>query len=164
MPSDDQPKPGESITLDTLQHDILIPQIQAFLDATNDPQAREVYEALKRAIESLEVPADLQLRLGAIVEVALTSGRVRRLFGPAAELSLNALFLKTPRGREVAQSLAKLNKALATLKGQSVEQITSTQRSPGAYSLTVKTNNCQLVIRFEQSGVRVESLEVDLNR
>ena len=164
MASDDQPGAGESITLDTLQRDILIPQIQAFLDATNDPQAQEVYLALKAAIESLEVPLDLQPRLGAIVEVALTSGRVRRLFGPGAELSLNALFLKTPRGREIAQSLAELNKALASLKGQTVEQIASTQRSPGAYSLTVKTNNCQLVIRFEQSGVRGESLEVDLDR
>jgi hypothetical protein len=164
MASDDQPKPGESITLDSLQHDILIPQIQAFLDATNDPQARDIYLALKMAIESLEVPSDLQPRLGAIVEVALTSGRVRRLFGPGAELSLNAVFLKTPRGREVAQSLTELNKALATLKGQTVEQITSTQRSPGAYSLTVKTSGCQIVIRFEQAGVRVESLEVDLNR
>ena len=164
MASDDQPAPGESITLDSLQHDILVPQIQAFLDATNDPQAREVYLALKTAIESLVVPADLQRRLGAIVEVALTSGRVRRLFGPGAELSLNALFLKTPRGREVAQSLAELNKALASLKGQTVEQITSTQRSPGAYSLTVKTSGCQIVIRFEQAGVRVESLEVDLDR
>ena len=164
MASDDQPKPGESITLDSLQHDILIPQIQAFLDATNDPQAREVYLALKTATESLEVPTDLQLRLGAIVEVALTSGRVRRLFGPGAELSLNALFLKTPRGREVATSLAELNKALATLKGQTVEQIASTQRSPGAYSVTVKTSGCQIVIRFEQAGVRVESLEVDLDK
>ncbi|WP_425161955.1 hypothetical protein [Candidatus Binatus sp.] len=164
MVSDDQPKAGESITLDTLQRDILIPQIEAFLDATTDPQAREVYLSLKTAIESLEVPSDLQPRLGAIVEVALTSGRIRRLFGPAAELSLNALFLKTPRGREVAISLAELNKALATLKGQTVEQITSSQRSPGAYSLTLKTNNCQIVIRFEQSGVRVESLDVDLER
>jgi hypothetical protein len=164
MPSDDQPKPGESITLDSLQHDILVPQIQAFLDATNDPQAREVYLALKTAIESMEVPADLQLRLGAIVEVALTSGRIRRLFGPAAELSVNALFLKTPRGREVAISLAELNKALASLKGQTVEQITSTQRSPGAYSLTLKTSGCQIVIRFEPAGVRVESLEVNLDR
>src|SRR5258708_10874951 len=163
MASDDQPGAGESITLDTLQHDILIPQIQAFLDATNDPQAREVYLALKTAIESLEVPPDLQLRLGAIVEVALTSGRVRRLFGPGAELSLNALFLTTPRGREVAQSLAELNKALATLKGQTVEQITSTQRSPDAYSLTVKTSACQIVIRFEHACVRGESLEVGLN-
>ena len=164
MASEDQPKPGESITLDTLQRDILLPQVQAFLEVTNDPQARETYLGLKTAIEALEVPSHLERRLGAIVEVALTSGRVRHLFGPAAELSLNALFLKTPRGREVAQSLTELNKALATLKGQTVEQITSTQRSPGAYSLTVKTNNCQLVIRFEQSGVRVESLEVDLNR
>ncbi|MGB8413798.1 MAG: hypothetical protein WCE23_13330 [Candidatus Binatus sp.] len=162
MASDDQPQAGESITLDSLQRDILIAQIQAFLDATIDPQAREVYLSLKSAIESLEVPADLQLRLGAIVEVALTSGRVRRLFGPGAELSLNALFMKTPRGREVAQSLAELNKALATLKGQTVEQITSTQRSPGAYALTLKTSGCQIVIRFEQAGVRVESLDVDL--
>ena len=154
----------ESITLDTLQRDVLIPQVQAFLDATNDPQARDIYRALKSAVESLAVPAELQLRLGAIVEVALTSGRVRRLFGPAAELSLNALFLKTPRGREVAISLAELNKALASLKGQTVEQITTTQRNPGAYSLTLKTSGCQLVIRFEQSGVRVESLEVDLDR
>ena len=164
MASDDQPKPGESITLDALQRDVLVPQIQAFLDATSDPQAREIYEALKASIESLEVPADLQLRLGAILEVALTTGRVRRLFGPAAELSLNNLFLKTPRGREVAQSLAELNKALASLKGQTVEQITSTQRSPGAYAITVKTSGCQIVIRFEQAGVRVESLEVDLDR
>jgi hypothetical protein len=164
MPSDDQPKPGESLTLDTLQRDVLVPQIQAFLDATADPQAREVYLTLRNAIESLEIPADLQPRLGAIVEVALTSGRVRRLFGPAAELSLNSLFTKTPRGREVAQSLSELNKALATLKGQTVEQITSSQRSPGAYSLTLKTSNCQLVIRFEQAGVRVESLELDLDR
>jgi hypothetical protein len=163
MPSDDQPKPADSLTLDTLQRDILVPQIQAFLDATTDPQAREVYLTLKTAIESLEVPPDLQLRLGAIVEVALTTGRVRRLFGPAAELSLNALFLKTPRGREIAQSLSELNKALATLKGQTVEQITSSQKSPGAYSLTVRTSGCQIVIRFEQAGVRVESLEVDLD-
>jgi hypothetical protein len=164
MASDDTPASGESIALDTLQRDILIPQIQAFLDATNDPQAREVYLALKTAVESLAVPADLQLRLGAIVEVALTSGRVRRLFGPAAELSLNALFTKTPRGREVAQSLAELNKALASLKGQAVEQIAASQRAPGAYSMTVKTSGCQIVIRFEPSGVRVESLEVDLDR
>ena len=163
MASDDQPKPAESITLDTLQRDVLLPQIQAFLDATTDPQARDVYLTLKSAIESQEVPPDLQLRLGAIVEVALTSGRIRRLFGPAAELSLNSLFLKTPRGRAIAQSLAELNKALASLKGQTVEQIASSQRSPGSYSLTVKTIACQLVIRFEQAGVRVESLEVDLD-
>jgi hypothetical protein len=160
--SDDAPKPGEPITLDTLQHDLLIPQVQAFLDATSDAQAREVYGALAAAIERLEVPPELAARLGAIVEVALTSGRIRKLFGPGAELSLNALFMKTPRGREIAQSLSELNKALATLKDQKIEQITASQRSPGAYALTIKTGGCQLIVRFEQAGVRIESLEVDL--
>ncbi|MDO8432250.1 MAG: hypothetical protein Q7S58_07555 [Candidatus Binatus sp.] len=162
MSSDDEPKTGEPITLDTLQHDLLVPQIQAFLEATNDPQAREVYGALAAAIDRLEVPPELAARLGAIVEVALTSGRIRKLFGPGAELSLSALFMKTPRGREIAQSLGELNRALATLKDQTVEQITASQRSPGAYALTLKTSGCQLVIRFEQAGVRIESLEVDL--
>ncbi|MDB5107440.1 MAG: hypothetical protein JWM69_381 [Candidatus Binatus sp.] len=160
---DDEPKAvGDSIALDSLQHDILIPQIRAFLEATTDPEAREVYLALEAAIEKLEVPAAMAPRLGAIVEVALSSGRVRRLFGPGAELSLNSLFMKLPRGREIAQSLAELNKAISTLKGQTVEQMVATNRGPGAYALTIKTGGCQIVIRFEPSGVRVESLDVDL--
>ncbi|HUA35548.1 MAG TPA: hypothetical protein VMA09_18205 [Candidatus Binataceae bacterium] len=151
-----------AIELDALQRDVLIPQIDAFLDATSDPAAREVYEALREAVAAMSIPAQLQARLGAIVEVALTSGRVRKLFGPGAELALNSLFMKTPRGREIAASIAELNQALGELRGQEIEHITTTQRSPGAYSLTIKTGKCQIVVRFEAAGVRVESLELDV--
>ena len=150
------------IELDALQRDALIPQIDAFIDATSDPSAREVYETLRNAVAAMSVPAELQARLGAIVEVALTSGRVRKLFGPGAELALNSLFMKTPRGREIAASIAELNKALGELCGQEIEHITTTPRSPGAYSLTIKTAKCQIVVRFESAGVRVESLELDV--
>jgi hypothetical protein len=160
--SDHNDNPDTIIELDSLQRDVLIPQIDAFLEATSDQTARAVYAALKSAVAAMAIPADLQPRLGAIVEVALTSGRVRKLFGPGAELALNSLFMKTPRGREIAGSIAELNKALGELRGQNVEHVTTTQRSPGAYSLTIKTDKCQIVIRFEQAGVRVESLEVDL--
>jgi hypothetical protein len=156
------PTPADVITLDSLQRDVLMPQIQAFLDATADAEARAVYQALKDAVEAMSIPPELQMRLGAIVEVALNSGRVRKLFGPGAELALQALFVKTPRGREVAASIAELNQALGELAGQTVEHVTTTHRGPGAYSLTIKTDKCQIVIRFEQPGVRVESLEVDL--
>ncbi len=164
-PGDDAPPSGgEPLALDALQRDILLPQIQAFIDATTEPAAREVYVTLKAAVEAMEIaPADLQARLGAIVEVALQSGRIRRLFGPGAELSLNALFQKTPRGREIATSLRELNRALAKLKGDTVEELTATLRAPGAYALTLKTTGCQLVIRFEPSGVRVESVELALD-
>ena len=159
----DQTEPQEILKLDPLQRDLLIPQIQAFLDATSDAAARESYAALKAAVESMAVSSEHQARLGTIVEVALQSGRIRRLFGPGAELSLNALFQKTPRGREIARSLQELNTALANLKGDTVEEVSAAARGPGSWALTVKTSGCQLVIRFERDGVRVESLEVALD-
>ena len=158
----DQTEPLEILELDPLQRDLLIPQIQAFLDATSDAEARKSYGALKAAVESMAVSGEHQARLGTIVEVALQSGRIRRLFGPGAELSLNALFQKTPRGREIARSLQELNTALANLKGDTVEEVSAAARGPGSWALTVKTNGCQLVIGFERNGVRVESLEVAL--
>ncbi|HEY6418815.1 MAG TPA: hypothetical protein VIX59_07425 [Candidatus Binataceae bacterium] len=160
-PADDAPE--AAVKLDDLQRDILLAQIQAFIEATSDPAAREPYLALKDAVEKSEVPADQQARLGAIVEVALSSGRVRRLFGPGAELSLNALFQKTPRGRDIGNSIRELNAALAKLKGQAIEEVSAALKSPGIYSLTLKTGECQIVIRFEPAGVRIESLDVDLS-
>ena len=159
----EESKPQELLKIDTLQRDLLIPQIQAFIDATSDVAARDSYGALKSAVEAMEIPPEHQARLGTIVEVALQSGRIRRLFGPGAELSLNALFQKTPRGREIAQSLRDLNSALARLKDDTVEEMTAALRGPGAWALTVKTSGCQIVIRFEREGVRVESLEVALD-
>ncbi len=161
-PADDPSTPAEPLAIDALQRDILIPQIQAFLDSTSDPAAREVYLGLKAAVEKMEIPPELQARLGAIVEVALQSGRVRRLFGPGAELSMGALFQQTPRGKEIASSIRQVNGALANLKGQAVEELSATLRNPGAYALTLRTSGCQVVLRFEPAGVRIESLEVDL--
>ena len=49
---------------------------------------------------------------------------------------------------------------LATAASSHLESLGATARAPGAYALTIKTAQCELVIRFEPAGVRVESLEV----
>ena len=151
---DDQP-----LRLDRLHRDLLAPQLDAFIAAASDAAARP-YEALRAALDTLEVPLELAGRLGAIAELAITSGRVRDAYGPGAELALWGLFQKTPRGREIAASVAALNAALKPLEGQSIESLNAVARAPGAYALTIKTEQCQLVIRFEPAGVRIESLEV----
>jgi hypothetical protein len=158
-PPDD---PAESLKLDSLQRDVLLPQIEAFLAAARDPEAQAIYLRLKESIQNMEVPPEFQARLGAIVEVTLASGRARKQFGPGAELSLAALFQKTPHGKEIAESIRALNAALAKLTDQSIENASATLRGPGAYALTLKTSGCQIVIRFDASGVRVESMEFDL--
>ena len=151
---------NEPLRLERLHRDILAPQLDAFIAAAPEAAARAPYEALRAALETLEIPHELAARLGAIAEIAITSGRVRNAHGPGAELALWALFQKTPRGREIAASVAALNAALKPLEGQTIESLAAITRAPGAYALTLKTSQCELVIRFEPAGVRLESLEV----
>ena len=110
--------------------------------------------------DALAVPAELAGRLSAVAEILLTSGRIRNLYGPGAELSLWSLFQKTPRGREVASSLEAANAAFKRLTGQAIESISAIARGPAAYALTIKTAELQLVVRFEPAGIRVENVEV----
>jgi hypothetical protein len=158
--ADDERKNDEPLRLDQLHRDVLVPQLDAFIAAAPDSTARAPYEVLRAALDTLEVPPELAARLGAIAELAITSGRVRNAYGPGAELALWALFQKTPRGREITGSVATLNAALKPIEGQTIESLTAVARAPGAYALTIKTSQCELVIRFEPAGVRVESLDV----
>jgi hypothetical protein len=160
MTAPDSPRDHQSLTLDRLHCDILAPQLDAFIAAASDATARAPYEALRESLDTCEVPPELAPRLGAIAELLITSGRVRNAHGPGAELALWRLFQQTPRGREVAASVAALNAALKPLAGQTIEGLNAIARAPGAYSIAVKTAQCELVIRFEPAGVRVESLEV----
>jgi hypothetical protein len=153
-------QPDELLRLDRLQHDILMPQLESFLAAAPDAAARAPYLALREALDALAVPPELAARLGAIAEVLLTSGRVRSLYGPGAELSLWTLFQKTPRGRDIANSLDSANAAFKRLTGQAIEGISAIARGPGAYALTIKTAEVQLVVRFEPAGIRFENIEV----
>ncbi len=160
MTADEARKGDEPLRIERLHRDILAPQLDAFIAAAPDAAARAPYEALRAALDTLEIPPELAVRLGAIAELAITSGRVRGAYGPGAELALWALYQKTPRGREIAASVAALNAALKPLEGQVIESLGAIARAPGAYALTIKTSQCELVIRFEPAGVRLESLEV----
>jgi hypothetical protein len=158
--ADDIRKDDGPLRLDRLHRDVLAPQLDAFIAAAPDATARAPYEVLRAALDTLEVPPELTARLGAVAELAITSGRVRNAYGPGAELALWALFQKTPRGREIAASVAAINAALKPLEGQTIESLSAIARAPGAYALTIKTQQCELVLRFEPAGVRLESLEV----
>src|ERR1700692_1379905 len=117
---DDTRKDDGPLRLDRLHSAVLAPHLDAFIAAAPDATARAPYEVLRAALDTLEVPPELTARLGAIAELAITSGRVRNAYGPGAELALWALFQRTPRGREIAESVAALNAALKTLAGQAV--------------------------------------------
>src|SRR5580692_5481956 len=74
----------DPLRLDRLHRDILAPQLDAFISAAPDAAARAPYEALRAALDRLEIPPALAARLGAIAELAITSGRVRPRRGTSA--------------------------------------------------------------------------------
>jgi hypothetical protein len=151
---------AEPLKLDELQRDVLSSLIQDFIAAAPESAGREDYLALNDAVEKMAVPPELTPSLGAIVEVALSTGHIRGTFGPAAELALSALFQKTPRGETILGSMRELNRALAKLRGQPLEEISASLRKPGVYALTIKSGEYRIVIRFDHDGAGVESVEV----
>lgn len=150
----------ESLKLDELQRDLLFSLIGDFAAAAA-PQSsgRDGYFALRDAVAKMELAPELMPSIGAIVEVALSTGRIRNAFGPAAELALMALFRKTPRGEAIVGSLHELNRALAKLKGQPLGEIGAALRKPGVYTLTVVSGEYRIIVRFDHDGAAVESLE-----
>lgn len=153
---------AEPLRLDTLQQGLLKPRIESFLAAASDEPSRIAWRELSEAVENLAVPSPLAGRLAALLEVTLAGGRLRREASPGAETSLASLYQKTPRGREIAASVGSLNKALAELKGHTIESMSASLRGPGSYALTIRTGALQIVIRLQDSGAGVESVEVGL--
>jgi hypothetical protein len=150
---------AEALKLDELQRDMLVSLIQSFIAAAPSSAGREAYAALEDAVARMEVPRELVPSMGAIVEVALSTGRIRNAFGPAAELALSALFRKTPRGEAIAGSLGELNRALAKLKDHPLGEISAALRKPGVYTLSIASGEYRIIVRFDHDGAAVESVE-----
>ena len=144
----------------TAEQELLTPEIAAFAAALHDPAARSRYEALSEAVAAGEVDEDLVDGLAAVLEVGLLNGRFRRLYGPEGEQTLSRVYGRTPIGAARAAEAAAVTKALAALQGQVIEEITISSSGPGGYSLTIDTDRCEINVRLDRGGVRVNSVEI----
>jgi hypothetical protein len=126
------------------------------------PDARAPYEDLQKCIDgNVEIPSALNPHLGMMIESSIISGNAKR-FGAGIQQSMVALFQKLPQGKAIADSISAVNAALEKVKGHAIEQISTTLRAPGSYALTLKTDQLQVVIVFDRTGLSIESLEVNL--
>jgi hypothetical protein len=153
---------ADGIKLDAIQREVLLGELRNMLAAPLPPEARAPYERLRQSIEdSLDIAPELSRYLGMMIESSIISGNAKR-FGAGVQQSMVALFQKTVEGQSIAESISAINAALETVKGQAVEQATTTLRAPGSYALTLKTNQLMMVIIFDRRGLSIESLEVNL--
>jgi len=141
---------------------VLLGEIGNMLARPLPDDARATYERLRLTVEAgAEIPSELAPYLGMMIESSILSGNAKR-FGAGVQQSMVALYQKLPNGRAIAESIAAVNAALEKVSGQAIEQISTTLRAPGAYAMTLKTDQLQMVIIFDRSGLSIESLEVNL--
>lgn len=113
---------------------------------------------LAEAARSGEVPPELLGILGQIAVASLQGGRARRLYRAEGERLLVRLLLRTPAGREMQVQLDQVNKALALLADQRLEEARVTMRTPGSFTLGLRTAGFAITVAFGPDGVAVESL------
>lgn len=149
---------ARDLELGVEERELIAPEIRLVAQFQPDPEARQRYEALADLVETGTVPADRLDQLGLILEIGLESGRVRRVYGPEGETALGRIYQRTPRGARAGAMASAVTKALVALQGQQIDELRVSALGPGAYSILVDTRACQLTIRLDRGGVRVDSV------
>jgi len=137
-------EPGEA--------EVLAVDATAFAQALADPPARSRFEELSTAALSGDVPDELIPPLQTMLELIFEKGR------PSNRAVLQAVYAKTPRGKQQTVAAREVNKALQTLRGQVLENV-RIAASPSKHTLVVETDRVRLTVELDSAGARVSSLE-----
>jgi hypothetical protein len=96
--------------------------------------------------------------LAELLELGLSTGRVRALYGPGGEQAALGLFRRLPLGKDIAETTREVNEALSALEGRTIEKITVSAVGPGEYGVTVSTDDFEIALRLGKAGARVASI------
>src|SRR5690348_9038484 len=115
--------------LEAAEGEVLATEAAAFARALPDPAARARYERLSSTSRSGEIPDDLVAPLETMLELLFNTGRV------ANRAVLQSIFARTPRGKQLSSASREVNRALATLRGQTLTDVRLSSVGPSQQSL-----------------------------
>jgi hypothetical protein len=133
-------------------------EAQAVLAMVQDERKRAKLADVVAAVDEGVVEGTDADALAELLELGLTTGRVRALYGPGGEQAALGLFRRLPLGKEIAETTRELNEALSALEGRTIEKITVSAVGPGEYGVTVSTEDFEIALRLGKAGARVASI------
>ena len=139
--------------LEAAEAEVVGLEASAFARALPEPSARARYAQLAAAAQSGAIPDELIGPLETMLELVFDTGR------PTNRAVLQGVFAKTPRGRLRASAAREVNRALETLRGQSIVEMRLAAAGPSQQTLTIETDRCRVQLEFDRQGARVTSLE-----
>jgi hypothetical protein len=141
------------LELEAVEAEVVGIEASAFARALAEPTARARYTQLAAAAQAGAIPDELIGPLETMLELVFDTGR------PTNRAVLQAVFAKTPRGKQRAASAREVNRALETLRGQSIVEMRLAAAGPSQQTLTIETDRCRVQLEFDRQGARVTSLE-----
>lgn len=123
-----------------------------------DPARRDRLRSLVGAADEGAVSGEDAEALEELLELGLTTGRLRALYGPGGEQAALQTYRRLPSGAAAAESAREVSSALAALVGERLEAVSVSALAPGSFSLSLGAAGRELTVRLDQSGVRVVSV------
>ncbi|HEY3543617.1 MAG TPA: hypothetical protein VGK79_13855 [Gaiellaceae bacterium] len=140
--------------------EVALGEAQAVLAHVLDPERRGRLADLIAAVQEGELGEDDAQSLGELIELGLTSGRIRSVYGPEGEQAALKTYRRLPGGRALADSAAEVSEALAALEGRTLETVKVQSTGPGAFLVTLGVDGLELSVRLDRAGARVHSVGV----
>jgi hypothetical protein len=133
-------------------------ETQAVLAMVQDESRRRRLADVLAAVGDGHVEGDDAQALGELLELGLSTGRVRAVYGPGGEQATLALFRRLPQGQELSDSTRDLNDALAALEGRELDRVSLHSVGPGEYGLSISAEGFEIGLRLGRNGARITTI------
>ena len=133
-------------------------EAQAVLAMVQDETRRARLADVVAAVDDGEVDGDDADALAELLDLGLSTGRVRALYGPDGEQATLALYRRLPIGKELTESARELTEALGALEGRRIERVSVSAVGPGEYGVTISTEDFEVVLRLGRAGARLATI------
>ena len=103
--------------------EVALGEAQAVLALVQDGERRGRLADLVAAVQEGELGEDEAQALEELIELGLTTGRIRSVYGPEGEQAALKTYRRLPGGRELADGARDVTHALEALEGKTLERV-----------------------------------------
>ena len=140
--------------------EVALGEAQAVLAMVADGERRGRLADLVAAVQDGELGDDEAQALEELIELGLSTGRIRSVYGPEGEQAALKTFRRLPGGRALSDSAQEVSAALAALEGRVLERVKVQSAGPGAYLVSVAVEGLELSVKLDRAGARIHSVGV----
>jgi len=126
--------------------EVALGEAQAVLALVRDESRRGRLADLVAAVQEGELGEEESQALEELIELGLTTGRIRSVYGPEGEQAALKTYRRLPGGRELADSARDVTQALEALEGKALERVSVQSAGPGAFVVSIGVEGLELTV------------------